>query len=361
MNNQIKKLLPKGFLWKLTFLNVFVIVITIVVISYSLYNTACFLFEGIGSIEKQSQQQFNATLLQYLWIYSLTGIFVASVFHFYFTKRLIKPVKRLIESTKKMKKGEYPEAIQVESQDEIGELVGQYNGLIEQLRLNESMRNKLVTDLAHEIRTPLANLNGYLHALKDGVIRGENDLYRSLYEESNRLTLMVEQLEEIKKWDFTVNQFVFKRKLVNIATEISQCVAMFEWKILQESISVEIDASSKRMNIYVEGFHQVLSNLIDNSIRYYQGPGEIIVKGEQLEGAYQVSVIGPSDLIEEGHKQNIFERFYRMDASRNRETGGTGLGLAIAKTIVKHHNGEIGVKPMGNYNEFWFTIPYKNV
>lgn len=335
----------------------FVIIVTIGISSFALYNTACFLVEGMGNLEEQRQQQFNATLLQYLWTFSFIGIIVGIVLHFYFTKRLIKPIRQLIESTKKMQKGDYPSAIQVDSSDEIGELVQQYNKLIEQLETNDLHRQKLVADLAHEYRTPLANLNGYLHALKNGVIKGEVFLYQSLYEESNRLTLMIEQLEQLKEWDFTASQAIVQKKEVNIAEEIEQCVAMFEWRLLEVDIPVKITADSKRISIYVEGIRQVLSNLIDNAIRYYSGEGEILIKGETIQSAYQISVIGPSYFISETEKESIFERFNRLDSSRSRDTGGTGLGLSIAKKIVEQHYGSIGVIPEEKHNTFWFTIP----
>lgn len=350
---------PKGFLWKLTFLNVFVIVLTIGISSFALYNTACFLVEGMGSLGELRQQQFNATLLQYLWTFSFIGIIAGSVVHFYFTKKLIRPVRQLIDSTKQMKKGEYPKAIKVDSHDEIGELVQQYNELIKQLQINESHRRKLVADLSHEFRTPLSNLNGYLHALKNDVIQGEHDLYESLYDESNRLITMIEQLDQLKEWDFTSTQAITVKEQIDIAGEIEQCVAMFEWKLIEANIPIELNVAPQLINIYVEGIRQVLSNLIDNAISYYTETGKILIKGELLESVYCISVTGPSHLIPETEKDHIFERFNRLDNSRSRDTGGTGLGLAIAKVIVMQHGGEIGVIPTKDNNTFWFTIPYE--
>src|SRR5690625_5336227 len=98
---------------------------------------------------------------------------------FYVTKRQIQPIRSLIQSTKELKQGEYPEPIEIESEDEVGELVEQYNGLIQQLQGKEAQRQKLVTDLSHEFRTPLANLQGYLQALENGVIEGDREIGRA--------------------------------------------------------------------------------------------------------------------------------------------------------------------------------------
>src|SRR5699024_4576461 len=111
---------------------------------------------------------------------------------YYVTKKLVNPVQKLIESTKQMREGEYPDPVSVSARGEIGELAGHFNGLVAQLKSNDEDRNKLVSDLSHELRTPLTNLNGYLKALRDGDIQGDEELYDALLNESKRLTEMTE-------------------------------------------------------------------------------------------------------------------------------------------------------------------------
>jgi len=326
--------------------------------SWALYHTACFLVEGIGHFGEQKQLQFNATLSQYLWVFSVIGIVAGSMMSFYFTKRQIQPIRSLIQSTKELKQGEYPEPIEIESEDEVGELVEQYNGLIQQLQGKEAQRQKLVTDLSHEFRTPLANLQGYLQALENGVIEGDRDLYRSLYEESHRLTQLVEQLDQLKEWDQVQAQTLFKREEVAIAEPIKQSVAMFEWALKQADIPIEVSVEERNMFIHVEGIQQVLNNLLDNAIQYYEGNEAIVVTGKVVDEYYCVSIAGESQHISATAQKHVFERFYRVDPSRNRGTGGTGLGLAIAKEIIQQQHGEIGLQTTDRINCFWFTIPF---
>lgn len=334
-----------------------IIAASITLSSWAIYNTACFLVEGIGDLGEQRQLQFNATLSQYLWVFSLIGIIAGSILHYFITKRLIKPIRNLIESTKQLKQGEYPELIQTDAQDEVSELVDQYNGLILKLQTNEQHRQKLVADLSHEFRTPLANLKGYLQALKNGVIEGDVELYESLFEESNRLTQMVEQLDQLKELDYMQTQIISKRISVNIAEPLHQSITMFEWAIEQADIQIEMSIEDQNVLMNVEGIQQVLNNLLDNAIRYYEGDQAIVVTGKVIDGGYYVSIAGEAHLIPKEVRQHVFERFYRVDTSRNRDTGGTGLGLAIAKEIIQHHNGEIGLKIINRTNCFWFTIP----
>ncbi|WP_404450552.1 HAMP domain-containing protein [Virgibacillus necropolis] len=352
-----KSWLPKQFLWRLTFINIVVVASFIVFSSFAIYNTACFLVDGMGTMNDQKQNKFNSTLFNYLWIFSITAIVTGSVIHFYLTKKLIHPLRRLIESTKSMKQGQYPRPIELSSDDETGQLIGHFNELILQLKRNQQHRQKLVSDLSHEFRTPLSNLNGYLNALKDGVIEGDLKLYQSLHAESTRLTGMVEQLEQLKEWDYVTQQQLSEKASVDMYLLIEQSVEMFRWSLEKADIAIDVQTDHGIVNVYSGGIPQVVSNLIDNAIRYYQGTGPIMLKGEKIKSEYKFSITGPSQKIPPAEYNKIFERFYRIDASRNRETGGTGLGLAISKEIIEHHHGNVGITSKGNHNTFWFTLP----
>src|SRR5699024_10562967 len=215
---------PKRFLWRLTLLNIIIISSFIVLSSWAIYHTACFLVDGMGTRNGWSQELFNSTLFNYLLIFSVITILAGSLVHFYLTKKLTRPLRELIESTKSMKHGHYPQPIEVRSEDEIGELIDHFNGLAQQLINTQQNREKLISDLSHEFRTPLSNLEGYLNALKNGVIEGDQKLYHSLLNESKRLTQMLEQLELLKEWiDFT-KQSSFEKESVDIHLLITQAV-----------------------------------------------------------------------------------------------------------------------------------------
>lgn len=354
----MKSFLPKQLLWQLTILNIIAITFFIGISSLAIYNTACVLVEGIELMNEQRQVHFNDTLLQYLWIFSIPTIILGSFIQFYLTRKLIRPLKELIESTKHMKKGHYNEVIRVESEGEMGELITHFNELIEQLRNNQTHRQKIVSDLSHEFRTPLSNLNGYLNALSNGVIEGNKELFHSLHGESKRLTSMVEQLEQLKEWDYVSSQTFMEKEVVDISLVIEQSVEMFHWLLKEKGIEIEIQTESGMVNIYNGAIPQVLCNLIDNAIRYYEGNEPIKIEGEMLNSEYLVSVSGYGKVISKSENNDVFERFYRVDPSRNRDTGGTGLGLAISKEIIEHHNGEIGLNTINqNHHTFWFTLP----
>jgi len=358
INKFFTTLIPTGFLWRLTFLNILVIVTATAVSGWALYNTACYLAAGVGDFDVLRQQQFNSTLLRYLWIFIITSVFIGSLLHFHLLKYLIKPIRNLIQSTEQMRIGHYPEPVKVYRKDEIGQLVIQYNGLIAQLQTNEEQRKKLISDLSHEIRTPLSNLSGYLQGLKDGDIVGEKTLFASLHQESSRLSNMIEQLEQVKEWDYLSTQSIVKKETHEIEDLLTQCVAMFDRPWKHDHIPIELEVESCKLNINVEGIQQAISNLLENAIRYYDGLGPISLKGEKQGNEYYISITGPSMPIPTNERKNVFNRFYRLDSSRSRLTGGSGLGLAISKEIVeRQHQGEIGIETSDTGNTFWILLP----
>ncbi|QHS21506.1 HAMP domain-containing histidine kinase [Virgibacillus sp. MSP4-1] len=348
---------PRRLLGRLTLINITVVTAFIFLTSWATYHTACFLVDGIGTMNQMTQKQFESTLLQYLWIFSFSTIILGSMIQFFLTKKLTGPLRKLIDSTKTMKEGRYPSPIQTRSQDETGQLIDHFNDMVEQLKKNEQQRKKMISDLSHELRTPLANLNGYLNALHNGVIEGSPKLYKALYEESNRLSGMLEQLDRLKEWDDISGQTFSERKMIDMKSIIKQTVEMFHWSAEKKGIPVKHQLDAGVVQVNQEGIAQVLNNLLDNAIRYHQGRGPIIVRGIRSEREYYVSFTGPGEVIPEREQSLIFERFYRTDPSRSRESGGTGLGLAISKEIIEHHRGQIGVHSEDHLHSFWFTLP----
>lgn len=348
------RLLPRKFLWRLTLLNILVIAPTIMISGWAIYNTACYLVEGMGSLDAIRQGQFNKVLFKYLWVFILISFSISSALQFYFTKRLLRPIHTLTHATKALKEGYYPEQMEMEREDEIGELVHQYNELIQQLRTNEAERNKIVADLSHEFRTPLSNLNGYLQALKNDVIEADHALYEALYKESQRLTGMVYQLDKMKEWDHVSSQSLVEKDLVDIEAIIKQSAEMFHWRLEKEQITLQLQVETSDLFVHVSGIQQVLSNLLSNALDYYEGSGDIVVTGEKGVESYYISVAGPSKQIAIREEEKLFERFYRSDSSYR---SGSGLGLAIVKRIVESAGGEVGLDIDENENCFWLTLP----
>ena len=348
---------PKQLLFRLTSLNVIVLTAFVGFSSWAIYNTACVLAEGFIEAGSPRQANFEATLLQYLWIFSISTIIVGSSIHYYLTKKLMQPLKKLITSTKKMKKGEYPQPIIEKREDEMGELIHQFNGLIRQIENNEEQRKKLVSNLSHEFRTPLSNLRGYLQALETEVIQADTKIYQSLSGETTRLIQLVEQMEQLKEWDYRSQKSYSHKTMISIKRLVQQAVDMFRWKAAQSNISLQLQVEPCDLHIDEGAIIQAISNFLDNAIRYYEGTEGISIIGEKQIDTYKIMITGPGKPIPKKDKERIFERFYRMEESRLSGIGGAGLGLAISKEIIQHHQGRIGLHSDGNVHTFWFTLP----
>lgn len=349
--------MPKSFLWRLTFLNVGVITLTMLMSGWAIYNTACFLADGIGQLSFLKQQQYNSTLFQYVLIFTFIAVIISSFIHFYFTKRLIRPINELIEATKTLTKGTYPERLNVETNDEVGRLIQHYNKLVEQLQKNDKQRKKLVDDLSHELRTPIANISGYLHALQSGKIEGTPELYTALHEQSLQLADLMEQLGRLNELELITDQTELKKEKVQIKDVIDEAVQMFAWKVEKEGLSIKKNLTEAMVVIDRKAIQQVMNNLIDNAIRYSDGTEPITISSSVKQNKYHISITNKGDPISKEAQEQLFDRFYRIELSRNRKTGGTGLGLAIVKEIIDHHDGSVSVESMNGFNTFTIHLP----
>ena len=363
INLSIKKsfeaVVPKRFLTKITSLNLLVIILLIVISSWAIYSTACSLVDAIGSVDEQRQTTFNRHLLRYIVIVCSLTVLVGASVHYTLTKRLLKPINAMIESIKIRQRGTYSPIVKETGHGEVGELVEQYNLLITEQQVNDSERIRFISDLSHELRTPLTNLTGYLHALETGVVEGNKDIYSDLQVEAKRLLEMVEQFEQLKEWDGTQLIHHMKQEHVEMNWLINQATTVFDWKLKQEQISLSMTIEPCDVYVNIQGIEQVLHNLLDNAIRYYEGVEPIEITGKMDEDRYVIEISNPTRTLSSEHLTSMFERLYRVDYSRARSMGGSGLGLSIVKDIIEHHEQEISVSQTNTIITFSFGLPIK--
>lgn len=328
---------------------------------WAIYETACYLVGGIGNHSLTRQVQFNGTLFHYFLIFTGLGVLISTVIHFYLTKKIIQPIRELVSSTELLKSGRYPSKIESSSSGEIAELINQYNDLVTRLKKNEQQRKMLIDDLSHELRTPVSNISGYLYALKEGDMEGDKDLFQSLYEQSEQLANLIEQLEGLQLWHDNREMINIQKQFVDSVKLIEQCVQFFSWQIKKEDIKIDQSIEHAKLWIHQSGMQQAITNIIDNAIRYRIDTSPIFIVGQKNKQGYTIEISGKGETIDKRARKQIFNRFYRVDSSRNRTTGGTGLGLAIAKEIVENHHGWISLESSGNLHTFTIFIPKKEM
>ncbi len=345
----------KSLSLKLTLLNSLLVGIVIVFTGVSVKDFACLLVNSFQLVGTEKNHFFNETMQFYLIRASLLSLIIAAILHFYFIWRLLVPLKRLTASMRMMADGHYPEALRVTSDDEIGQLTKDFNHLIRQLKNKDNQRKTMMAEIAHDLRTPLTNLNGYLEALSSEVITGTKEMYHSLHEESLHLIRLVEQIHQLHTWEVH-QEDPAPYSSFEIKDLIEMVAKSFSLQAEKKNIEIATDLQQAKVAGSEDGIKQVLSNLLSNAIQYNTSDW-IKVEGVQEDRYYRLVITNESYPIPEQKASKLFERFYRVDESRNRLLGGSGLGLTIVKEIISQHKGSVGYYSTGSIHSFWFSIP----
>lgn len=290
--------------------------------------------------------------------------------HMMVTHPLLKGFQQLTEKSKRISEGQFDTKLEEKGPKEIKDVAAHFNHMGDNLdemfrkvKQSEAFKQELIANISHDLKTPIASIQSYVEALQDGIIEDEQtrEVYlQTIQNETNRLSLLIRELLDLSQLE--QNQMNVAMEVVHIDQLILETLQEFEIIIREKDITMDVDIPEHPLVLYgiPNQLKRVLSNLVDNAIRYTGEKGRIQLQAEQ-EGTrtiFRVADNGPG--ISEKHHQDIFERFYRVEKSRNKQYGGSGLGLAISKEIIEHHGGEINVESaIGKGTTFWFTIPHE--
>jgi signal transduction histidine kinase len=302
------------------------------------------------------------TINRFLLWGGLLAIAIALVLTLFLSRRISSPVRALTASARKLGQGDFSQRVPSKGKGEIAELAQAFNSMAEDIEGNEKLRQNLVADTAHELRTPLSNLRGYLEAIKDDVIKPDATTINSLYEEATLLTRLVDDLQELALADASELKLV--KQAEDISGVIKQAVSSYQSQASDKGISLHTDLQEKLplCDIDSQRIAQVLHNLISNAVTHTPREGTITISAKESGKYIEVTVTDTGEGIPPEELENIFERFYRVDRSRSRRTGGSGLGLTIAKRLVEAHGGKISVQSEpGKGSSFTFTVPTSSV
>ncbi len=297
----------------------------------------------------------------FLWG-GLVAVAIALFLTFFLSRRILAPVKALTSAAERVGSGDFSQKVKIKDKGELGELAQAFNSMSSDLERAEKLRQNMVADVAHELRTPLSNVQGYLEAVRDGVIKPDAETIRSLSEEAALLSRLVDDLQELSLAE--AGELKLNCRTGDIAELIKQAVTVARGQAVAKGVSVSIDLPDKLppVNIDSHRISQVLRNLLENAVAHTAKGGSITVAVKQQGNWVEVSVTDTGEGIPAEDLPNIFERFYRVDKSRARATGGSGLGLTIAKRLVEAHGGKIEVQSEpGKGSCFSFTIPVSEV
>ena len=290
------------------------------------------------------------------------SIFIALIFglivSIFLSKQISSPLIKITHTANRIRNGDLEARLKVISKTkEIDDLTTSINYLGETLQTQECLRKRLTSDMAHELRTPLTNLKTHVEALLDKVWEPTDEILTSFYEEIERLIKLIEGLNDISKLEQT--NLILNKSNFNLSLELRKIVTYFEPLYANSNLKISSNLLSN-VEVFMdkEKFTQVMYNLLSNSLKYLKENGEVLVTLKHENESVIIEVKDTGIGISEKDLPFIFERFYRSDESRNKNTGGSGIGLTITKAIVEGHNGTINVKSiLHTGSTFVLTFP----
>jgi len=285
----------------------------------------------------------------------------------FLSRRLTAPLTELAAVAEEIKSGELEKRIPVRSADEFGRLavslnamLDTLNGEINKLKKLERVRSEFLGNVSHELRTPIFAVQGMLETLLNGALDDRavsRDFVERALANTQRLNTLLGDLIEISRIESGDMKMSFRYFTIHQLLE--QVVAEMRPAAILKGASLELESTGEPRRVLgdKERLKQVVTNLIDNAIKYNRPDGRIVVRWESTDAAVQVSVTDTGVGIPAEHISRIFERFYRVDKERSREAGGTGLGLAIVKHIVEAHGSTVDVRSeVGTGSTFSFVL-----
>ncbi len=276
-----------------------------------------------------------------------------------FAKKISVPVVSVTNITKEISNGNYNKKIDTnEDTTEIAQLVQAVNHMSYMLNEQENIRKRLTSDVAHELRTPVANVSANIEAMVEGALEPDNARLESCYNELMRITDIISDLEKLRQIEN--EKLVLERTSVDVKELCESVIQAFKAQLESKQISCTVNADHVSLMADKNRLYQVMANLISNAIKYTQNGGCINVDVVDNKDFVAISVKDNGIGINESDLPFIFERFYRTDKSRNRTTGGAGIGLAIVKAIVLAHGGEVSVESKESVGStFKVVLPQK--
>jgi signal transduction histidine kinase len=314
---------------------------------------------GETTLEVPSPRLVSAFRSSLLW----TGLVASSLgiaFIYLFTRKMLVPVRELTDAAQLVGRGQLSQEITTNGNGEIGKLALTFNSMTRQLAESESERQRMLADVAHELRTPVTNAQGYIEAIKDGLKEPDPATIDAVHRQILQLHRLIDDLRLLTLAES--GNLDLRLESQPVAELLDSVVGGFEPRAQVKGINLlrKYPQSLPTVTMDRSRIAQVVGNLMENAILHTQAGGSVEVGAVQAGDKIVVTVADTGDGIPADALPRVFDRLYRHDRSRNRSSGGSGLGLSIAKELVEAHGGAIGVESeVGAGARFYFSLPLR--
>jgi two-component system sensor histidine kinase BaeS len=297
--------------------------------------------EGTADADRRFQRSQTRSLAGV----ALLALSMAAVLAWGLSRRLTRPVTQLTRATHRLAAGHHDVRVKLDRRDEIGVLADDFNRLAETLERNQTLRKEFLADVSHELRTPLAVLRGEMEALQDGLMPLTCDGIAALQVEVMQLEKLVNDLNDLALSD--VGALSYRMERLDLAELARQVATPHQAALQRLGLTLRLDLPEMPVPVHGDAarLRQLIDNLLTNSARYTDAPGRVELSVAASASRAHLAVSDSAPSVPAAELGRLFDRLYRVDTSRNRETGGVGLGLAIARNIVHAHQGEIAARP----------------
>jgi len=344
---------------KSIFLKLFITYIVILIVSHFVLASASYLLfqNNLANLHLNSE---DINQMKYLFVLaSITSIIITGLFTYYLSKIITAPIREMNRISLQIARGQFDQRVKIKTDDELGELGGTFNYMAQELASLDQMRKNFVSDVSHDLRSPLTSIHGFVRAFLDDTIpNGRKHHYLTIMkDQTERLIKLVNDLLDMSQIES--GQLAIQPTIFNLSELIRQVVARMEPEFVNKKLNVEL-RSEEAQDIFVfadpDRIDQVIDNLIQNAVQFssYDSSVEVFLKKKD-QVVISIRDYGPG--IRQEDIQSIWERFYKVDRARTKKVG-TGLGLSIVRHILILHQTDIEVKSeVGRGTTFTFMLP----
>ena len=293
-------------------------------------------------------------------IFMCLAIIINFIIIYYSSKKFAAPLKEMSEAARVIAAGDFEKRLNINSNDEIGDLANSFNEMALSLFFQEKRRREFISNISHDLRSPLTSMRGFLQAILDGTIPHEKQEHylKVVLDESERLAKMANDILDINKLDVSTNGLNLTS--FNLNELIVKTMYNFEDRAIQNKIKTSCEFCNKNIIVKADAdkIQRVIYNLVDNALKFTHKYGYIKITTEIKDKKVYVSVKDNGKGISQEEQKRVFDRLYKGDKSRGKDKKGSGLGLTIVKEFIKAHNEEIMLNSeIGKGCTFTFTLP----
>jgi signal transduction histidine kinase len=293
-----------------------------------------------------------------LIIAGAASVGIALILGVLLARLITRPVHELTAAASRIASGDLAQRVPVRSRDELGLLTVQFNKMSADLDRAIALRRQMTADIAHDLRTPLTVIAGYLEALRDRVLKPTPERFATLYAETQLLLRLVDDLHTLSLAD--AGELPLQRQPLAPRQLLARVADTYQHVAAGQGVQLVVEAADDLPVVSgdPELLARVLGNLMSNALRHTPSSGRVALQARVAPGGVHLTVSDTGAGIAPEHLPNIFERFYRADQARTAENGGSGLGLAIVRSLIEAHGGTVGVESTtGQGTTFTITLP----